>query len=252
MMIFCQKFGTPYIDGVPVAPGTMYDFVGPRSPKISLGDTVPGKEVTWILAGGVLIADCNLLRNVGWNHLNRSDLVFGKRIELDGHSYKVRLLRRGKDDGPSEWDNLLSVVGFSTDLLHMDDIWSLGADTDPEDEKFRYCWGKDTGNDTFVYFNDQAPKHGWRPVLEMPNLNHGPVTSLIGESVVICGRAQGVVRGVVSDATEYDLILKNACANTRRGENERFMHIRDEGLVVNLDEVRAIHLWDITREVKKI
>lgn len=30
------------------------------------------------------------------------------------------------------------------------------------------------------------------------------------------------------------------------------MHIRDEGLVVNLDEVRAIHLWDITREVKKI
>ena len=53
-MIIKRKFGTVYLDGSPVAPGAEYPGGGK---KIEIRDTVPGKEIAWILFDGKLVAE---------------------------------------------------------------------------------------------------------------------------------------------------------------------------------------------------
>lgn len=137
-MILMQKFGSAYIGGDSVVPGATYDFEGPDAPPISLGSTVPGKEIQWILAGGTLIADRNLILNVGWDYLNHFDLVFGKKIVIDGRDYKVRLLRAGREGRLSDWTNLLIVVRDQDFLLNWREAKSLGIDQDKDDPRVTY------------------------------------------------------------------------------------------------------------------
>ena len=69
-MLRKQKFGTVYINGAPVDPGIACPAVTDITKlKIELGDTVPKKEITWVLAGNSLVADRNLLRGISWNTL---------------------------------------------------------------------------------------------------------------------------------------------------------------------------------------
>ena len=76
-MIIKRKFGTVYIDGEPVAPGSEYPGGGKR---IEIRESVPGKEITWILFDGKLVADRNILTFVSWDALNENHLVSGQQM----------------------------------------------------------------------------------------------------------------------------------------------------------------------------
>lgn len=252
-MILMQKFGSAYIGGRPVAPAAIYDFEGPDAPPICLGDTVPDKEVRWILAGGTLIADRNLLLNVGWDYLNFSDMVFGKKIVIDGRDYKVRLLRDGREGRPSDWANLLNAVENQNHLINWWEAKSLGIDQDEDDPRLRVCWGHErAGCRDHVYFNDQAPFFGWRPVLELPNLNGGTTINLIGKGVLIRSRNGTTIEGVVGDDTDYDLSIyggKIINDNFKPEQEPQFLSFNRDHIVVNRAEILAIHPWDFHLEV---
>lgn len=252
-MILMQKFGSAYIGGDSVIPGATYDFEGPDAPPISLGSTVPGKEVQWILVGGTLIADCNLILNVGWDYLNHFDLVFGKKIVIDGRDYKVRLLRAGREGRLSDWTNLLIVVRDQDSLLNWREAKSLGIDQDKDDPRLKICWGGDQlGRCNYVYFNDQAPNFGWRPVLELPNLNGGAIRNLIGKDVLVRSRKGITIEGIIGDDTDYDLFLYGGTIINDAFKLERkpkFLTFNQDHIVVNRAEVLAIHPWDLRLEV---
>ena len=61
-VIIERKFGTVYIDGEPVAPGSEYPGGGKR---IEIRESVPGKEITWLLFDSKLVADRNILTFAG-------------------------------------------------------------------------------------------------------------------------------------------------------------------------------------------
>ena len=254
-MILMQKFGSAYIGGDSVVPGATYDFEGPDAPPISLGGTVPGKEIQWILAGGTLIADRNLILNVGWDYLNHFDLVFGKKIVIDGRDYKVRLLRAGREGRPSDWSDLLKAVGDQDFLLNWWAIKSLGIDQNKDDPKLRVCWGGDrAGRREYVYFNDQAPNFGWRPVLELPNLNavQSKTDNLIGKGVLIRSQDGVSLYGIVGEASDYDLSIYSGGiinADFERGQESRLLTFNRDHFVVNRAEILAIHPWDFSLEV---
>lgn len=253
-MILMQKFGSAYIGGHPTVPGTTYEYEGPDAPPISLGGTVPGKEIQWILAGGTLIADRNLLLNVGWDYLNHFDMVFGKKIVIDGRDYKIRLLRAEREGRPSDWANLLKAVGDQDFLLNWWEAKSLGIDQDKDDPRLKICWGGDrAGRRDYVYFNDQAQNFGWRPVLELPNLNGSPTDSLIGKGVLVRSRDRVTLFGIVGDASDYDLSIYSGGiinADFERGQESRFLTFNRDHFVVNRTEILAIHPWDFSLEVK--
>lgn len=252
-MILMQKFGSAYIGGDSVVPGATYDFEGPDAPPISLGSTVPGKEIRWILAGGTLIADRNLLLNVGWDYLNFSDMVFGKRIVVDGRNYKVRLLKAEREGRPSDWANLLSAIENQDHLIDWWSAKSLGIDQDKDDPRLKICWGGDQlGRCNYVYFNDQAPNFGWRPVLELPNLNGGAIRNLIGKDVLVRSRKGITIEGIIGDDTDYDLFLYGGTIINDAFKLERepkFLTFNQDHIVVNRAEVLAIHPWDLRLEV---
>ena len=252
-MILMQKFGSAYIGGDSVVPGATYDFEGPDAPPISLGSTVPGKEIQWILAGGTLIADRNLILNVGWDYLNHFDLVFGKKIVIDGRDYKVRLLRAGREGRLSDWTNLLIVVRDQDFLLNWREAKSLGIDQDKDDPRLKICWGGDQlGRCNYVYFNDQAPNFGWRPVLELPNLNGGATASLTGKGVLIRSRKGTIIEGIVVNNTDYDLSIyggKIISDNFKPEQEPQFLTFNQDHIVVNRAEILAIHPWDFRLEV---
>lgn len=252
-MILMQKFGSAYIGGDSVVPGATYDFEGPDAPPISLGSTVPGKEIRWILAGGTLIADRNLLLNVGWDYLNFSDMVFGKRIVVDGRDYKVRLLRDGREGRPSDWDNLLNAAENQNHLINWWEAKSLGIDQDEDDPRLRVCWGHErAGCRDHVYFNDQAPFFGWRPVLELPNLNSRLDANLIGKGVLVRSRKGTTIEGIVGDDTDYDLSIyggKIVNDGFKPEQEPQFLTFNRDHIVVNRAEILAIHPWDFRLEV---
>ena len=89
-MAILEKFGTIYLDGVPVPPGTVLTKCDPNNPpKIELGDTVPGMEIGWVFVDDRLIADDNILLNVSWDILSASGLAMGKDIQIDGDACRV-------------------------------------------------------------------------------------------------------------------------------------------------------------------
>ena len=66
--------GTLNINGKPAVPGTKYGrAMGlQHSPRISIGDTKPWKDITWDIIGDVLVASYNVLLDVDWQVLNLS------------------------------------------------------------------------------------------------------------------------------------------------------------------------------------
>lgn len=101
------KLGTLAIGGTPVTLpyGKSCLFDG-RIPE--LRNTEPGKEISWVVVGGKLIASSCLLSSISYHDLDVLGLVGPTRAYIDGRAYTLRLLRVGAEEGaPNEWDSAL-------------------------------------------------------------------------------------------------------------------------------------------------
>ena len=174
-----KKFGTLRILGAAVpAPQKPYykgDILGYNGTDFEIGDTVAGKEITWLKLGDLLVCDRNILQGVSWETLNEKGLVFGKEVEIDGDKYKLRILTGsdGNDYGEgcnNEWDRLMDEYNEDNDLLHYDNMYSWCQETDCDYASIRSIRGCNSAlhyngyNATYTYTS-----LGWRPALEKLN-----------------------------------------------------------------------------------
>lgn len=174
-----KKFGTLRILGAAVpAPEKPYykgDVLGYNGTNFEIGDTVAGKEITWLKLGDIWVCDRNILQGISWETLNEKGLVFGKEVEIDGEKYKMRLLTGsdGNDYGEgcdNEWDRLMSEYNEDNEILHFDDMYSWCQETDCDYSSYRSIRGYDSAR---YYGNLSATNThtyvGWRPALEKLN-----------------------------------------------------------------------------------
>lgn len=134
-----KKFGTLRILGAAVpAPEKPYykgDVLGYNGTNFEIGDTVAGKEITWLKLGDIWVCDRNILQGISWETLNEKGFVFGKEVEIDGEKYKMRLLTGsdGNDYGEgcdNEWDRLMSEYNEGNKVLHFNNMYSWCQETD--------------------------------------------------------------------------------------------------------------------------
>lgn len=174
-----KKFGTMRILGAAVpAPEKPYykgDVLGYNGTNFEIGDTVAGKEITWLKLGDIWVCDRNILQGISWGILNEKGLVFGKEVEIDGKKYKMRLLTGsdGNDYGEgcdNEWDRLMSEYNEDNEILHFDDMYSWCQETNCDYSSFRSFRGYLSAR----YYNYNYATYanagiGWRPALEKLN-----------------------------------------------------------------------------------
>lgn len=247
-MVLLEKFGTIYIDGKPVGPGTVLPKYDPVNlPKIQLGNTVPGMEISWILVDDRLIADRNILRNVSWDLLDKSELTMRRESQIDNHSYRVRTLE--DESGASDWNDLLDKVRGNECLIHWAGTYSLGAAHNLPHGKDVLIWGYT--NPETIEFSDrtwQYEQYGWRPVLELKSLMACSALDLLDEPVLLYCEDGSVFSGVAAEVSEYDILLEkpNILGNAFF-QIGKFTFCRQErnGLTLDRTAILDIFPWNI-------
>lgn len=146
--------GSIYLDGVVQERG----FVCDESTNISIGDTVPGKELLWVVADSRLVADRCACCDINWTQINRAGYNVGRPVFIDGKPYECRSLSVVQCLGQtiSEWDELLDEFGEDNLLWHWKDKVFLGKRNHP----LRRTIGQISS--PRVQFFRQSPQH-WIP-----------------------------------------------------------------------------------------
>lgn len=155
--------GSVYVDNIVQTPGNQYDGYG----IISIGNTVPGKELQWVLFEDILIADRSILIGVSWDDLNACDLVWGKEITIDGKPFLCRLLQERRDiDSASEWDCALEKLDSDNRIWHWKDVGFWCQELAFYRKSERVIRGGDWA-DAYSYAepDERYIKVGYRPVL---------------------------------------------------------------------------------------
>ena len=117
--------GSLYLDGRPAEIGLAYK----PGKTISIGETIPGKEISWVVVNNILIADRCILTDVSWDDLNAQNLVFGKEVTISGFRFTARLIQVGAEEwAPNEWDSALNAVGEDNSLWHWEDMFFWGQE----------------------------------------------------------------------------------------------------------------------------
>jgi hypothetical protein len=132
--------------------------------------------------------------NLHWGHINSANLVYGdKTIEINGLTYKVRLMRGSADDpymgvtDGSEWNNLMMQVheqgnweiGFTDeDLCTDENIFFYGSATICQEVQSNADYRVYRGGEGVSYLGTVGatsanPEYGWRPVLEIEEMPPG-------------------------------------------------------------------------------
>ena len=83
-----RKFGSFYIGGKVSEPHV--DCQLSQVTAISLGDTVPGKELKWVESEGFWVADTEVCLNISWQQLNYIGYIFGHPVKIDGRLFLCR------------------------------------------------------------------------------------------------------------------------------------------------------------------
>lgn len=97
--------------------------------QITIRNTVPGKAISWVAAGDILIADRCLLSDVTWKELDSAGLIAGREVCIDGHKYLCRVPKVGYDwDRQNEWDKALAIMGADNSLWHWNSMYFWGAE----------------------------------------------------------------------------------------------------------------------------
>jgi len=179
--------------------------------NFAIGNTVKGKEVSWVNVNGLLVADHVVCIDISWDNLNQQGLIFGKIVTIDGIPYFCRSLKVGSTEGiPNEWDNILDATGEDDSLWHWENVFFWGQETSkygtsrPVNKACRSnlsarCWSYDLAS-------GRDPALGFRPALE-PLVPDSLISdSLIGTTVNTHG-CSGTISGVLTGFTDFDLFL---------------------------------------------
>lgn len=283
-VIIKRKFGTVYIDGEPVAPGSEYPGGGKR---IEIRESVPGKEITWILFDGKLVADRNILTFVSWDALNENHLVSGQQMYFSRETWAVRLIKGGRASyyDNQEMDTILQAAQEASEMLHLRSrdsrhaeyaaphwgdirgffqdefrMMSWGQDLTVEGQKGcprAVCWGalpSEEGPDRrLIPHRDVAETDldvsylGWRPVLEFSTI-YLRYKGAIGEDIMVQTTGGTMITGKLQEVTEYDLLLSTGHVLSL-DKKPSGMSKGSDGLVsVMRDAIRIVRPWDCREE----
>ena len=163
-MVKKKTMGSLYFNDHPVAVGSKYD-----GQELSIGNTVPGEEITWVEVNGLLIADRCVCVSISAEQLDSLGFTAGKTITIDGQRYLCRLLKVGAErDAPNEWDAALDATSDEDDLWHWEEAFFWGQEPIEDFPTRRASRG---------YFSARRWGHysasyrcvdlGFRPVLEL-------------------------------------------------------------------------------------
>lgn len=286
-MIIKRKFGTIYLDGEPVPPGTEYPGNGQ---KIEIRDTVPGKEITWILVNGMLVADRNILTFVSWDALNENHLVFGQQMYFSGETWTTRLIKGGRASyhDNKEMDSILQAVQEAPDMLHIRSRDKKHAEyAAPHwgniqgfyDNQFRMtswgqelsvnsrkehsqaiCWSareaisevredqwKVTPFRDIVETGVQLSYLGWRPILEFSTV-FLRYDRAIGQDIMVQTTDGAMITGILQEATEYDLVMSMAHIASPGGKTIAVSKGHDGFVSIMRDSIKVVRPWRCKEE----
>lgn len=186
------SMGTLYLNGKPVDARTAC----PEDVQdIRLGDTVPGKELSFVLVNGLLVANNSVMLDVPFEVLRASHLVRARAVVIDGSRYRCRLLCTYGNSRTQldEWELSKKTVYPELQVLTMDRedgcFWVLG----PFGPELKLGCKKE-GRD----------EYSWRPVLDPISLDFSRLKE--GDYVQL-GCGSNLISGFLEEATDYDLIL---------------------------------------------
>lgn len=199
------SMGSLYFNGQAKAVGVSYN-----GETISFGDSVPGKEIQWVNANGLLIADRCLCTNISWEQLDTQGLVFGTMVCLNDCWYICRCLKVGTEVGdPNEWDAALDATNETHELWHWKNNYFWGQERPNADSSYRALRGYYLAR---YWYNHSASFRcvnlGFRPALEPLGSEPCAPDSLIGKETRIYGPGWAALEGCLLDADDYDLILR--------------------------------------------
>ena len=205
-MATIEKFGSLYFDGQPKEVGVSYN-----NEAISLGNTVPGKEISWVkLQSGLLIADRCVCDDISWEQMGWKSLVFGTLITIDGKTYWCRCLKvgTGKDE-PNEWDAALDETGENNDLWHWKGIYFWGQEAAKYGSLYHAVRGYTSARDwRHHHTTGRGAIVGFRPALEYLGIEPCSPDALLSKKAKVYCQGGVTIEGSLVDFSNYDIMLK--------------------------------------------
>lgn len=198
------RLGSLYLDDCPTEIEASYK----PDKAISIGETVPGKEISWVVVNNMLIADRCILTRVSWDDLDAQNLVFGKEVAIGGFRYELRLLQVGAEkDVSNEWDAALDVVGEDNAIWHWEKGLFWGREITPS-ASYRAVRGHSSAHYWDYYAATiRFVSIGFRPVLVPLPFDHLDDVRT-GETLMLWG-GQNIVFGHMEQITNYDVDLSD-------------------------------------------
>lgn len=199
------KFGSLYFDHKSVDVGVAYN-----DKPLSIGNTIPGKEIQWVKDGKTLIADRCVCDDISWVQLDQMGLAKGTPVFIDGRVYLCRCPKT--EPAFSEWELLLNKYGEGSDLWHWNHMYFWGQDEEDATRNSDIarcavrgyyaanhgCWFDKT---------NRVKSLGFRPVLEPMPASLKISKSLVGQKVLLYGLGGGSMTGTLEKLDDYDLFL---------------------------------------------
>lgn len=202
-----SRFGTVYHDDKACEPGLCFT----TSNKITLGDSVDGKEISWAKYKDMYIADRCVTTAISWNKLNEQGFVYGVPVKIDGRHYLCRCLKIGtRKNEDCEWNDILRELGDSNVIWNWRHMYFWGQEESPRDPDRRMVWGYN-GNDrkrSSYFATVQIPVLGFRPALEPLPPTLSDFDGLVGTRLRVYGPNGFMLPSILIGADDYDLTLR--------------------------------------------
>jgi len=231
-----MQLGSMYFNRKPFLIGSEY-----TGEYLDIGNTVKGKEISWINVNGLLVADHVICTNISWDDLNQQGFIFGRKISIDGNPYVCRSLKVGNDDNiPNEWDDILDASSEDDSLWHWKKVFFLGQETSKRNKAYRADRGYDSARnwniDSASY---RGPYLGFRPALE-PLVPESLISdSLIGTTITAYGNG-GDISGVLTGFTDYDLFLSPTIGRTQISDHPWCCQQEDGTVIIDRSAVSIL------------
>lgn len=196
-----KKFGSIYINDRVAEPR----IACKGSPTISLGDTVPGKELKWVECEGLWVTDSEVCMNISWQQLQYVGYIFGHPVKIDGRLFLCRSPKMIRDSGKqNEWNALLNRRPWKgVSFYH---FWV--QDAKRGNSAMRYAYESNLAQRAETFSSSYRAKWiGFRPVLEpLPPLP-ADLSSLVGQKVWAYAPGGYSFHCKLVEANEYDIAL---------------------------------------------
>ena len=250
--------GSLYLDGRPAEIGLAYK----PGKTISIGETIPGKEISWVVVNNMLIADRCILTEVSWDDLDAQSLVFGKGVSIGGFSFVARLIQVGAEEGATnEWDSALDTVGEDNSLWHWEDMFFWGQEAATGTASSRAYRGYTSARTFYCTSSSRrSVSLGFRPALvPLPSDTLWPSSKAmwwLSEKVMwddarldeklwlskkkamwMLWGGQNIIFGRLEELTDYEVILSDHGGAMSDGFGSR---LSDGGLVIDRASISGV------------